>query len=459
MILNETIYYELKNILDPKSIAVIGASKNKDKWGHMVLDSLVKGGYMGGLFAVNPKEKEILGVPSYPSLLDIPQDIDMIDICVPSHTIPEILRQASEKKVKSAVIFSSGFRESGENDLEQEVLAIAKNSNIRIIGPNIQGINYLPTKLTNVAYPLTTKEGCIGIVSQSGSISATLSEWGEKENLGISGLFNLGNQIDFCESDFIEFFLEDSNTKVIALYLEGPSNNKRFKDTLKRAFAKKPIVVLKPGRTDIGKKTAASHTGSIAGDDKVFTFACRQYGIIRKFDMTSFYDTVKIFTIRNYTKGKRVLIITTSGGAGSLAADELVDAGLEIPTLSMDAIKELKTNITLPGVNLKNPLDLTLAPYEIWGRTIEVLKKYEDQFDIYLFALADPIPKIEILVEELSESTDKPICFCYMGSGDCEIEGRNYLNSIGIPVYPSPERAARSLGDLVWYSNAGGNKI
>lgn len=441
----------INKIVNAQSIAVVGASANPEKWGYKTLKCLLAGGYDGKIFVVNSKEKDILGITAYPSVDELPEDVELLVILLPAAQVPGVLRQGIRKKAKGAIIITSGFREAGREDLEEEILAAIKGSGLRIIGPNIQGINYIPNKMCAVVLPLIKKLGSIGIISQSGSVSATVSEWAENEGIGISGMINLGNQVDLCETDFLEFFGEDEKTKVIAFYLEGPKDGARFKDTLKRVSGKKPVVILKPGRTAAGKHAAVSHTASVAGDDIIFTHVCKQFGVMRTFDMDSFYDTVKIFAVQPLPRGRRVLVITSSGGAGSLTIDELNAQGLETPLLSAEVLKEISSRGKSDGITYSNPLDIPSFDLSEWSKPLEVMMR-NDVADIYLFSIADPITGVEKVIIETMKSINVPVVVSYMGGGRSEIAGREALQNAGIPVYSTPERAARSIGQMVRYA-------
>lgn len=446
------MYKEIYEILNSKSIALVGASNNPAKWGYEVMDFLNRGGYKGEIYPVNPKEEMVWGLKCYKSLLEIPYEVEMIDICIPAKLVPDTIRQAMQIKAKNAVIFTAGFREAGRQDIEEEIMEIIKETDFRIIGPNVQGIIYPANHMCNAPEPLLTLEGSVGILSQSGSVSSAMGEWLQNEKIGISALINLGNQIDLDESDFIDFFAQDESTKVTALYLEGPNNNKKFKEALKRNALIKPIVLIKPGRTSIGKAVAISHTGSMAGNDKIFSNACRQYGITRCENITEFYDTVRAFATCNFPKGNRAVVLTTSGGLGSISADELQSYGIELANFPEDRIEEIKEKISSAGTHISNVMDL-MVPIENWNAPVKALnEKLEDYFDIYFFMIADMLYNVEFLIEELSKKTDKTIVVTYMSGSHAEIKTREYLNKRGIIVYPTPDRAAKSLGNMIWYS-------
>ncbi len=442
----------LKDILSAEHIAVVGASNKQEKWGYKILKNLIKAGYQGGLYAVNSRESNVLGVPAYPSVTDIPGPVDLLVVVVPAQAVPEVLRQGREKKARGAVILTSGFREAGNTALEEELQQVIKQGDLRVIGPNIQGINSTYSNLCIMPAPFLTRRGPIGIVSQSGSVSATIGEWAETEGVGFSNMINLGNQADLCEADFLEYMAEDTDTRVIALYLEGPKDGKRFGEALKRTALRKPVVILKPGRTEGGSRAAASHTASIAGDDKIFSYACRQYGVTRASEMESFYDVVKALGMQSLPKGNRVGVATTSGGTISLFIDEAESKGLQIVSMPAETVEELKgsTILSSGGINIGNYCDIPGFEKDKWQAALEIMARY-DYADMYLFVIADPVPGVEHVIIEYAEKVKVPVVVAYMGGGEAEKEGRQTMQKAGIPVYPTPERAARALAALAEY--------
>lgn len=243
----------IRTILNARSLAVVGASNKKEKLGGMTFETIIGGGYNGRLYPVNPKSDEIMGIKAYKSLSDIHDALDVVVIVIPAQYVAGILREAAEKKVKGAIILSAGFKEFGRIDLENELIEISKTCNIRIMGPNIQGVTYLPNKMNAMFFPIFKHQGPLAVISQSGSVTTALAEWAQRDGVGIIAAINLGNQTDLCESDYIDYFTDDPKTGAIVCYLEGIKNGSRFLSTLKRAMARKPVlilkrVVLKPGR-------------------------------------------------------------------------------------------------------------------------------------------------------------------------------------------------------------------
>jgi len=447
------MFSKIDNFLYCNSIAVVGASNNPSKWGYEVMDFLHRGKYNGKIYPVNKSESEVWGLESYPSLLKIHDNVDIVDICIPAKYTPEIVKEAVAIKAKGVVIFSAGFREAGEKDLEDKIKEIIKGTDTRVLGPNVQGVICPDNHLCNNSEPLITLSGNVGIISQSGSVSATIAEWCERDNIGISAMINLGNQIDICETDVLDYFLEDAKTDVIAYYFEGTSHSNDFNHLLKNKALKKPILIIKPGRTNMGKRSAISHTGSIAGNDKIFSDVCRQYGLINCSNLTHFYDSLTIFScVKNIGRGNRAIVLSTSGGVGSIAVDELVENDLHPVILKNESIEKIRNSTNSGGTNVGIVLDL-MVPISSWIKPVKLLnQEMEDEFDIYFFVIADSLPGIEDLIEELKSKTKKPIIISYTSGSAAERAGRKKLQQLSIPVYSTPDRAARALRDLVGFA-------
>lgn len=442
----------IRRILNPKNVVVVGASNNPDKWGYKIIQNLLKGNYNGKIYAVNKRE-EVLGLPTYRSVFDIPEKIDLLVLTVSGKDVPDVLRQGICRRARGAVVLSAGFREAGNDALEKELEEIISSGDIRIIGPNIQGINCTYSNLCIAPHPFLTRRGPIGIISQSGSVSATIAEWAELEGIGFSSMVNLGNQNDLCESDFLEYFAEDPLTKVIVLYLEGPKDSNLFASTIKRVAVKKPVVLLKPGRTTEGCSAALSHTASIAGNDEVFTAACRQFGVIRANEVEEVFDVAKTLGLLSLTKGNKIGLGTTSGGTITLFIDEAVKHGLCFIAPPEEAVAELKScpYLTSNVSGVSKYLDVMASTSETWKRVLRIMAKHP-YADLYNIIIADPRPGVEEAIIEYARSLSEPVAATYMGGGEAERIGRYRMQEAGIPCYPTPERAARGLASLVWYS-------
>lgn len=436
---------DLKPIFWARSVAVVGASTNPAKLGHIITKNILEGGYAGKIYPINPSSDSILGLTAYPNLDSVPGDVDLVVFCIPGNLIPGLMTSAAAKNVRGAIVISGGFREIGNTELESELIESAKANGIRLIGPNCQGVNFTPNRLC-ASWPLFTKTGSLAVISQSGTVAATLAGWAEEEGIGISGVVSLGNQIDLCETDFLQVFGEDEQTKVIAMYIEGVKNGPRFMEAAHQT--NKPIIVLKSGRTPSGEKAAASHTKSLAGRDDVFSGVCQQLGIIRAATIEELYDFAKGFTSLPLPAGNRIMIITSSGGSGILAVDTAEEGRLQIPSLNPELAANLRRSSIPASAVIGNPLDLTgNAASEDYLETLKIAEQ-ADFADIYLMIFGDPIPGSAEKLANVMERSQKPIGICYLGGGQVQAEELNKFHQRRIPVYPTPERAARLLAAL-----------
>ncbi len=439
----------LDRIFNADSIAVIGASNDPGKWGHMLLDAIVRGGYEGALYPINRKTDEVLGLPAYPSMSAVPGVVDLVVVAIPAPYVAGVLREAAEKGVGGAVVVTGGFREAGRADLEEELRTIVEETGLRMLGPNIQGIIRTCNRLCAMPWPLITEQGPLAVISQSGTVTAAISEWAAQEGLGISAAVNLGNQVDLCESDLVEFFAGDPHTKAIALYLEGIKDGRRFLDVVGEAVKEKPIAVLKSGRTKGGQKAVASHTGSLGGSDTVFSAACRQFGVVRADDVESLFAVAKGLATMGTPKGNRVFVISTSGGSGALFVDEADGHGLVLPRLPEELVKRLR-KLDLPAfATLSNPLDLADTAARNFLEVVTMVDQY-NVADVYLLIYGDPVRGGVDVTTELGERVSGKVAVCYYGGGGTETEDRVRMQQAGIPAFRTPEGAARGIGAAVW---------
>ena len=442
----------LDRIFKAESVAIVSASTNPEKIGHIIMKNIINGGFKGHIYPINPKSPEILGLRCYTSLVELPVDkIDLIIIVVPANYVPKVLEDAAKKQVACAVVISGGFREAGNDDLEASVVETAKKYGIRFIGPNCQGITYTPNNLC-AAWPLMKSKGNMAIISQSGTVGAAFAGWAEEDNLGVSSFISLGNKSDIDEIDLINYFYLDHSTKTIGIYLEGVKDGQTFMKVSRKVVSKKPIVVIRPGRTEKGSIAAQSHTKSIAGDYKIFDAACKQVGIIKADTVYELYDFSKILSLCKVPKGNRCLIITSSGGSGILATDIAERNGVDILSLKEET-KTALSGILPPYCIIGNPLDLTGDTNA--ERYYEVVKKLKsvDYIDIVLLIFGDPIPNAADFAKKMKEEVSQEIVACYIGGGDIQDKEVLNLHQAGIPAFPTPERAMRAISALVQYKN------
>ena len=354
------------SFLNPDSIAIIGASAKPEKRGYQAISRLLKDGFkQSGIYPINPKASEILGVKAYPSVLDVDAPIDLALVCTPARSLPAVIEECGKKEIGCVVVLAAGFSESGEEGkaIEQAMIDAGKKWNVRIIGPNTNGIFNLHKNANLVGVPDAVK-GSIGLVSQSGNVTlGFITEVARKGGTGFSTFIGVGNQADLEFSDYIRYFAGDENTSSAILYVEGFKNGRKFLDSAREVVPQKPIVVLKSGRTTQGQISAASHTGSLASSYKLTRDVLRQVGV------TVVEETDKILPIAEalgklpVAKGNRVAILTDGGGHGTITTDALVDAGLEIAKLTDKTVHKLK-DILSPTAALNNPVDVAGATDE-----------------------------------------------------------------------------------------------
>ena len=439
----------LSHLLNARSVAVVGASNDQGKLGYALLDTIRRSQYEGALYPVNPRADQVQGIPAYPSVTAVPDSIEAAVILVPAAYVAGVVQQAAAKGVRVAAILSAGFRESGRPDLEEELQRVAQGCGVRLLGPNIQGFSYLPNRLCAMFWPAMTTPGPLAVVGQSGSVTAALAEWAAEEGLGVSAAVNLGNQADLCESDVLEFLAQDDHTKAIALHLEAVKDGRRFLEVAERVNLLKPIAVLKTGRSAVGRKSASSHTGALAGRDEVFEGACRQMGLVRAGDLQELYDTAKALAAMRQPRGNRLFVVSTSGGGGTLIADEAERRGLVLPPLPQALIEELRQLDPPPNASLANPVDLPSFSAGLFESAVSLAVRH-DVADIYLISFGDPVPGSAGAVQRLAGQIQASLGVAYFGGGEVERASRIDLHRAGIPVWPTPERAARAIGAAVW---------
>lgn len=443
----------MEKLFHPSSVAVVGASKEEGKLGNTILRNLVEAGCKATVYPVNPKADEILGLKTYPSVDAIPGQVEMAVIVVPANVVPGVMEQCATKGVKAAVVIAGGFREIGAEGqkLENDLVQIATAAGIRVIGPNCQGINN-PHHGLCATWPLVKQKGPIAIIAQSGTVGAAIACWAEEEGIGISKCVALGNRVDVNECDLIEHFGDDPNTKAIAIYIEGVADGDRFVRVCSSVSKRKPIIALKGGRTPAGMKAMESHTKSLAGRDEVFDAVCRRAGIIRVDTLEQLFDVAKISCFVNPPRDPGVLIVTSSGGSGILASDKAQQLGLKLPAPSQEA--KLKLGAQLPSqCILSNPFDLTMTTADKYQLVVKETVS-NPEIGAFLAIFGDPIPGAAEAIDGARKLTDKPIVVCYLGGSDVEEVERIKMHGIGIPVFPSPERAVVALHGLFKYSSS-----
>lgn len=439
---------ELRSFFEPEGVAVIGASREPGKLGHEILKNIIDAGYRGALYPVNPKADEILGLKCYPSIKEVPGRVDLAVVIVPARFVPSVIADCGTKGVRGAVVISGGFRETGDAgaQLEAQLVEAAKNSGVRVIGPNCQGINSTGVGLC-ASWPLVKTKGPISVISQSGTVLAAMGCWAEADGIGVSKLVALGNKCDVDEIELLSSLGADHETKVIALYIEGTKDGRRFLDVAGRISKEKPVVVLKGGRTEKGAEAARSHTRSLAGLDRVFDAAFRKAGVIRVDGVEELYDVCKGFATLPLPRGPNVAIITSSGGCGILATDACEELGLEVVELGEEVAKKLK-GILPPECIIRNPLDLTgSATAQLYDLALSELLPCS-YIHSAMVIVGDPMPGISEVISNHVKS-GKPVVPVMLGGGKAEEDERRKLAEMKLPSYSSPSRSAKVLSVLL----------
>ncbi|UCH32221.1 MAG: CoA-binding protein, partial [Candidatus Bathyarchaeota archaeon] len=372
---------QMNTFFNPTSVAVVGASKKAHKAGHVIFKNFVenkrRGTFKGELFTVNPHENQILGYKSFPSLSKIPGDIELVVIVVPANVVLGIIKEASKKNVKAAVIISAGFSEIGNIKLENAIVSVAEEANLRVLGPNCLGVYDVRTGVDMLFLPetkvLTTGDefvatprpmaGHIAMMTQSGAFGVAALDYLTGRQMGVSKFVSFGNRCDVTEAEMLEYFLCDEETWVILLYAESIEAGRAFMKTAEKVTKTKPIIAFKSGKTKAGARAAASHTGAIAGSDKIYDAAFSQVGIIRVRDMEEFFDVGKAFAFQPPTTGNNIGILTSAGGPSVMAVDECISLGLTVKSFSqeiLDKFENLKQKGKLPKFAASsNPVDIT----------------------------------------------------------------------------------------------------
>ncbi|WP_327633103.1 acetate--CoA ligase family protein [Kribbella sp. NBC_00482] len=460
----EEILTAMTRIMKPRAVAVIGASNEDGKIGNSVMKNLVNGGYAGDIYPINPRGGEVLGLKAFPSILDVPGDVDVAVFAVPAKFVGGALEQCGQKGVAGAILIPSGFAETGEQALQDEVVAIARKHNVRILGPNIYGYYYLPESLCATFCTPYDVRGSVALSSQSGGIGMAILGFSRSSRMGVSAIVGVGNKADIDEDDLLTFFESDDNTNLIAMHLEDLKDGRAFAETAARVSKKKPVVVLKAGRTSMGARAASSHTGALAGNDKVYDDILRQSGVVRAPGLNEMLQYARGIPLLPTPKGENVVIITGAGGSGVLLSDACVDAGLTLMDIPSDLDTAFRKFIPPFGA-AGNPVDITGGePPSTYRNTIALGLADERIHALilgYWHTIVTPPMVFAKLVAEVVEEfrakgIDKPVVASL--SGDVEVEqASQYLFDHGVVAYPyTTETPVQVLGAKYrWARNAG----
>jgi len=455
---------DLSDLFYPKSVAVIGASRTVGKPGFNIVWNLKQHGFTGKIYPVNPNAEKILDLKCYPSILDVPDEIDLAIIAVPAKLVPGVMKECAEKGIKGAVIVSSGFSEEGEEGAryEREVLQIAKKHGIRIFGPNTTGVlNTENGLITSFAIQPVIRKGSIGIIAQTGLFLGIMMDIvaSNHPSIGFSKIVGMGNKIDVEDYEVLDFLLRDQHTSVVGMYMEGIKNGRAFYDVASKA--EKPVVVFKSGRTEYGKKAAISHTASICGDDEVFDAVCRQANLTRVYSFEELFNVTKAFALQPLPRGDRVAIIHYTGSGCVQGSDAAYFAGLKLAEFSEDTIERI-LEVTPEWHGVNNPVDIWPmveynGVYRAYETTIEALLEDDGVDSLVVCVWASRMFNVNYQPDyRRLKKYGKPIYFTTEGPRDVVFELKNDYELNGIPVYPDVITAVNVLGKVTEYAKRKG---
>ncbi len=445
---------KLEALFTPKSIAVVGASTRPGTVGYDLLTNLIRDKFNGKIYPVNPKATELQGLPVYKTLTDIPGDVDLAVLIVPAKAVPGIVEESKAKGVKGMIIISAGFKETGAEGAkaEKELAAQVKAAGIPLIGPNCLGVICAhPDVRMNASFASKIcSYGNLGFISQSGALCTSVLDYAEARHMGFSKFVSFGNKADVKEIDLLEYLANDPETKVIAMYLEDISDAKRFIEVASDTFWSKgkPIICLKSGRSAEGAKAVSSHTGSLAGSDKVYDAIFTQCGVQRVNTIAELFDNAALYTTQALPKGNRVAIITNAGGPGIMATDAAMAAGLTLAKLEESTKAALKPPVLPEAAALNNPVDVIGdAHHDRYEAAIKAVMN-DPNVDMGVVVLTPQsmtdTDKIGEIVPPVVKAIGKPVVGAFMGVADVA-EGVNNLAKAGVPNYEFPENAVKAL--------------
>jgi len=449
---------DLKYLFQPRSVAIVGASKDEWKSGGMFINSMLKDSYGGAIYPINRRESEVMGLKCFPDLSAIPGEVDLAVLAIPAHAVPAAMEDCARKRVKFAVVHAVGFSEMGNDgkEAEKRMVAIAREGGVRVIGPNCMGI-FTSRGRVNTVVPyarLPLDPGGVGFVGQSGWVSEIMLRLGSARGLRFSGIISIGNQSDLTLEDLIAYWGADPDTKVIAAYIEGLKDPQRFVDLAREICPHKPFIAWKGGSSEMGARSAASHTGSMAGSYQVFQAMCSQTGITPAYGMEDIIDLCVAFSCPVLPPGRDIGLLIEAGGGAVASSDACAREGLRIrqfPQHLQAKLAEYLKDKVPPSNNRKNPVDLVWAP--IGGATrvyidcLEMIMPHVDSCLVITYAFISDAWFRQKLVE-LRDRLKKPIIMI-PGNPPDQVDGLILAAMDGIPTFVMPDNAIRCLGAMV----------
>ncbi|MBI4455906.1 MAG: CoA-binding protein [Acidobacteria bacterium] len=448
----------LEQVLNPTSVAVVGASETPGKIGYQILKNCLDQGYKGKVYPVNPGATEIFGLKAYPSVKDLPGTIDLVAIVIPNQAIPAVLQDCGTKGVKGAIVYAGGFAESGPEgaELQKKVVETARANGIRIFGPNINGLYNASIKLNLSFNQFQPLGGPASVVSQSGSFSSAIVFQSIRQGFGFSKFISLGNKADVNEVDALTYLAGDEDTKAIALYIEALDDEEKFIEVARQLRRVKPIVAVKGGYTEAGIRTIRMTTGSEPGRDPTLREVFHKAGVLQAEGTTDLVDALAALISQPPLRGGRIAICTNAGGPACICADHCEKSRLHIPMLSAETQQKLRNVIPRFGASA-NPVDLTgSVTLEMYREVVNILLRDDAIDGIICCAIRSIFTPVTVYTDpwieakRLAQQLGKPLLACMMG--DAEIfKAREILNQHGVPLYFTPERAAQAMSKLYEY--------
>lgn len=446
----------LKVFFTPQSVAVIGAAREPGKLGYGVLSNILKYGYTGKVYPINPKADEILGLKCYPTILDVPGPVELAVIVIPNKFVPQVMDECGRKGVQGAIIISAGFREAGMEGikLEHQVLDIARQYGIRVVGPNCLGIISTHTPLNASFAAGMPPKGSIAFMSQSGALCTAILDWALAKEIGFSHFVSLGNKADVNEVDLLQAWKDDTHSRVIIVYMEGLNDGQKFMEVAREVTRHTPVIAVKSGNTAAGSRAVSSHTGSLAGSERAYQAAFQQTGVLRATSIEQLFDYSLAFAYQPQLKGRNIAIVTNAGGPGIMATDALESSGMKLATLQPETIEILRQGLPA-AANVYNPVDVigdALADrYEYALKAVLQDKNVHGVLVILTPQVYTQIVETAEVVGRLAATHDKPVLACFMGEEKVG-PGIKILNRYSIPNYPFPERAVGALRAMAAFS-------
>lgn len=446
----------LEYFFRPQGVAIIGASGDPTKLSYGVVRNLKEHGYTGPIYPINPKGGEILGLKAYPSILDVPDPIELAVIMIPAPMVPQAVEDCGKRGLKVVIVITGGFKEAGPEgaELERSLKTIAERYGMRLIGPNCVGVMDTHVPLDTTFISAMPKPGAIGFASHSGAICGGTIDWAIQMGVGYSRIASLGNQVDVDIADGIEMMYQDPHTRVINVYAEGLPNGRRFVETAARIFREKPIVVVKAGRTSAGTRAVASHTGALAGAGRAYLAAAHRAGVISVNSLQEQNDVAMALAMQPLPAGRRVVILTNAGGPAALAADALDEYGLTMADLLPETQAHLKEAVTR-GAQLNNPVDMLGGPSaDMFEKAIDILKDDPGVDMILAMFVPQAITPVNDVARHIvagAQRSGKPVVACLVG-GISIPEAIHILHEGNVPCYTDPNRCSRALAGLWQYA-------